>query len=36
VVALDDKVAALGRELLGFVWAVALEAEKQQKLAQPA
>jgi hypothetical protein len=24
-------VTALGRELLGFVWAVALEAEKQQQ-----
>jgi len=29
-------VTALGRELLGFVWAVAREAEKQQKLAQAA
>ena len=29
-------VTALGRELLGFVWAVALEAEKQQRLAQAA
>lgn len=29
-------VTALGRELLGFVWAVALEVEKQQKLAPAA
>lgn len=29
-------VTALGRELLGFIWAVAREAENQQKLAQAA
>jgi transposase len=29
-------VTALGRELLGFIWAIALEAEKQQKLAKAA
>jgi hypothetical protein len=29
-------VTALGRELLGFIWAVALDSEKQQKLAQAA
>lgn len=29
-------VTALGRELLGFVWAIAMEAEKQQKLAAAA
>ena len=29
-------VTALGRELLGFVWAIALEAENQQKLAKAA
>jgi transposase len=29
-------VTALGRELLGFIWAVALEAESQQRLAQAA
>lgn len=27
---------ALGRELLGFIWAVAREAENRQKLAQAA
>lgn len=32
----NQTVTALGRELLGFVWAVALEAEKQHKLAQAA
>ncbi len=29
-------VTALGRELLGFIWAIAVEAEKQQKLAKAA
>jgi transposase len=29
-------VTALGRELLGFVWAIALEAENQHKLAKAA
>jgi len=29
-------VTALGRELLGFVWAIALETEKQQKLGKAA
>jgi transposase len=29
-------VTALGRELLGFIWAIALEAEKQQRLAKAA
>jgi transposase len=29
-------VTALGRELLGFIWAIALEAEKRQKLAKAA
>ncbi len=29
-------VTALGRELLGFVWAIALETENQQKLAKAA
>jgi transposase len=29
-------VTALGRELLGFIWAIAVEAEKQHKLAQAA
>ena len=29
-------VTALGRELLGFIWAIALEAEKQQKLGKAA
>jgi len=29
-------VTALGRELLGFIWAIALEAEKQHKLAKAA
>ncbi len=29
-------ITALGRELLGFIWAIALEAEKQQKLAKAA
>lgn len=32
----NQTVTALGRELPGFVWAVALEAEKQHKLAQAA
>ena len=27
-------VTAVGRELLGFVWAIAVETEKQQKLAK--
>ena len=29
-------VTAVGRELLGFIWAIAIEAEKQHKLAQAA
>lgn len=29
-------ITALGRELLGFIWAIALEAEKQQKLVKAA
>ena len=29
-------VTAIGRELLGFIWAIAIEAEKQQKLAAAA
>ncbi len=29
-------VTAIGRELLGFIWAIALETEKQQKLANAA
>ena len=29
-------VTALGRELLGFIWAIAVETEKQHKLAQAA
>lgn len=32
----NQTVTALGRELLGFVWAVALEAEKQHKLPKAA
>ena len=32
----DQIVTALGRELLGFVWAIALEAENQHKLAKAA
>ena len=29
-------VTALGRELLGFIWAIAIETEKQHKLAKAA
>jgi transposase len=29
-------VTALGRELLGFIWAIAIETEKQYKLAKAA
>jgi transposase len=29
-------VTAVGRELLGFIWAIAIETEKQQKLANAA
>jgi hypothetical protein len=29
-------VTALGRELLGFIWAIAFEAEKQHKVAKAA
>ena len=29
-------VTAVGRELLGFIWAIAIEAEKQHKLAKAA
>src|SRR5689334_21277332 len=29
-------VAAIGRELLGFIWAIALKTEQQHKLAQVA
>lgn len=29
-------VTAIGRELLGFIWAIAIETEKQQKLAKAA
>jgi hypothetical protein len=29
-------VTALGRELLGFIWAIAIDAEKQHKLAKAA
>jgi hypothetical protein len=29
-------VTALGRELLGFIWAIALETEKQHKPAKAA
>jgi hypothetical protein len=25
-------VTAIGREMLGFIWAIAVETEKQQKL----
>ena len=32
----NQTVTALGRELLGFVWAIALQAENQQKLAKAA
>ena len=32
----NEIVTAVGRELLGFIWAIALEAEKQQKSAQAA
>lgn len=32
----NQVVTALGRELLGFIWAIAVEAEKQHKLAQAA
>jgi transposase len=32
----NQTVTALGRELLGFVWAIALEVENQQKLAKAA
>jgi hypothetical protein len=29
-------VAALGRELLGFIWAIGVKTEQQQKLAKVA
>jgi hypothetical protein len=29
-------VTAIGRELLGFIWAIAVETEKQQKLTNAA
>ena len=29
-------VTAIGRELLGFIWAIAMETEKQHKLAKTA
>jgi hypothetical protein len=29
-------ITAIGRELLGFIWAIAMETEKQHKLATAA
>jgi hypothetical protein len=32
----NQLVTAIGRELLGFIWAIAIETEKQHKLAKTA